>query len=62
MGFLTILEVSKKQYYIFKSNKLKENIGASEIIRYVTEELVNIKCKQYKGKILNTGGGQVSLF
>ena len=58
MGFLNVLEVSKKQYYIFKSNKLKENIGASEIIRYVTEELVNIKCKQYKGKILNTGGGQ----
>jgi len=37
MGFLTILEVSKKQSYIFKSNRLRENIGASEIIEFVTK-------------------------
>ena len=34
---LEILEVSQKQAYIFRSKKLKNNVAASEIIRYVTE-------------------------
>lgn len=37
--YLVAIEISKKQNYIFKSNKLKENIGASLIIKYVTEDL-----------------------
>ena len=37
--FLTVLEVSQKQKYIFQTNRLAENIGASIIIREVTEEL-----------------------
>lgn len=36
---LVVLEVSQKQNYIFRTNKLKENIGASMIIREVTEDL-----------------------
>ena len=51
MEYLVLMEVGKKQSYIFKSNKLKENIGASMIIQYVTEELPNNKisefCKRY---------------
>lgn len=61
VGALNVIEVSKKQYYIFKSNKLKENIGASEIIRFVTEELAQRICNSNKGEIINTGGGR-SLF
>ncbi len=50
---LVAMEISKKQNYIFKSNKLKENIGASLIIKYVTEDLweefTDIKNKVYSG-------------
>lgn len=35
---LVMYEVSQKQHYIFRSNKLKENIGASMIIRLLTEQ------------------------
>lgn len=65
--FLVISEVSKKQGYIFKTNKLKENIGASAIIEYITEDLPKKNLKKVLGKediednIVNTGGGN-SLF
>lgn len=65
--FLVISEVSKKQGYIFKTNKLKENIGASTIIEYITEELPKEKLKKVLGKedikenVVNAGGGN-SLF
>ena len=62
MGFLSILEISKKQYYIFKSNKLKENIGASEIIAFVTEELPQEICEKFNGSILSSGGGNIILY
>lgn len=62
MGVLNILEVSKKQYYIFKTNKLKENIGASEIIRFVTEEFSNKLCQENNGKVINSGGGQTIFY
>lgn len=39
MHTLVVLEVSQKQNYIFRTNRLKENIGASMIIREVTEDL-----------------------
>lgn len=57
MGFLTVLEVSKKQKYIFKSNRLRENIGASEIIAFVTQELPKELCDEYNGKHISSGGG-----
>lgn len=65
--FLVISEVSKKQGYIFKTNKLKENIGASTIIEYITEGLPKKMLAEVLGKtdieenIVNAGGGN-SLF
>lgn len=37
MEYLVVMEVSQKQNYIFKTNRLMENIGASVIIREITE-------------------------
>lgn len=37
--YLVVLEVSQKQRYIFKTDRLIENVGASIIIRRVTEEI-----------------------
>lgn len=62
MGVLSVLEVSKKQYYIFKSNRLRENIGASEIIRYVTEELAEDYCRKNNGRLINSGGGKTVFY
>lgn len=36
---LVVLEVSQKQNYIFRTDRLVENVGASFIIRKVTEEI-----------------------
>lgn len=62
MGVLNVLEISKKQYYIFKSNRLRENIGASEIIRYVTEERAEEYCKNNNGRLINSGGGRTVFY
>ena len=56
MAYLLITEVSKKQEYIFKSNKLTENIGASKIIEYITEELPSKFISQDKS--VYEGGGK----
>ncbi|MCB2312915.1 hypothetical protein LGL55_16845 [Clostridium tagluense] len=37
--YIVKIDIGSKQKYIFSSNRLKEIIGASEIIRFVTEEL-----------------------
>lgn len=37
--FIVKVDIGAKQRYIFSSNKLKEIIGASEIIRFITENL-----------------------
>ena len=50
MEHLVLMEVGRKQSYIFKSNKLKENIGASMIIQYVTEDLPRNKMSTFNGK------------
>lgn len=39
MEYLVVLEVSKKQDFIFKSNRLLENVGGSFIIQKITEEI-----------------------
>lgn len=52
---LVAIEISKKQNYIFKSNKLRENIGASLIIKHVTEDLWQEFTKENK-KIYSGGG------
>lgn len=57
MQSLVLCEVSKKQDYIFKSNKLKENIGASLIIKEITESLSD-EFKSYAGKRIMNGGGK----
>lgn len=62
--FLVISEVSKKQNYIFKTNKLKENIGASNIIEYVTENVpryVGKKCNLTLGEVSVGGGNSIFL-
>ncbi|HDK7174407.1 Cas10/Cmr2 second palm domain-containing protein [Clostridium botulinum] len=66
--FVVKVDIGSKQKYIFSSNKLKEIIGASEIIRYVTEELakevLESMSKEYKnykdsnnGNVLFEAGG-----
>lgn len=37
--YIVKVDIGSKQKYIFSSNRLKEIIGASEIIKFVTEEL-----------------------
>lgn len=39
--FLFLLEVSGIQNFIFSSNNLRVNIGASSLIRAITDEWVN---------------------
>ena len=58
MNYLVLSEVSRKQDYIFKSNKLLENVGASEIIKYVTEELPQKLLAENNGEDIFQGGGK----
>ena len=55
---LVLMEVGKKQNYIFKSNKLKDNIGASMIIKHITENLAIEYSNNYSGKVIMAGGGK----
>lgn len=65
MEFLVVMEVSQKQNYIFKTNRLAENIGASILIRSITESLakeiaVEIEEKyQQTCEIILEGAGKV---
>lgn len=58
--YLLILEVSQKQAFIFRSKSLKNNIAASDIIRYVTDkEFFAETDKEFDDKenIVYSGGG-----
>lgn len=66
--YIVKVDIGSKQKYIFSSNRLKQIIGASEIIRYVTEELakevlecMNKEHKNYQdsndGNVLFEAGG-----
>jgi hypothetical protein len=57
MGKIVISEVSQKQAYIFRTNKEKENIGASYIIKTVTEGIQEVADRNH-GKIIYAGGGK----
>ncbi|ACA44225.1 hypothetical protein FDC22_01435 [Clostridium botulinum] len=58
--FVVKIDIGSKQKYIFSSNRLKQIIGASEIIRYVTEglakEVLQSMNKEYKNYQDSNGG------
>ncbi len=58
MSYLVVLEVSQKQQFIFKANKLKQNIGASIIIRTITENLWKDTGCCAESNVLSVGGGK----
>lgn len=57
--YLLILEVSQKQSFIFRSKKLKNNIAASDMIRYVTDSEFYSKADSNfsEDNIVYSGGG-----
>ena len=65
--FLTIIEVSQKQAYIFSDNKLRENIKRSEEIAYVTgtdyikKALDGSLKSPVSGHLVYAGGGHTIL-
>lgn len=52
--WLVELDISKKQEYIFSSNKLTEIIGASKIIEFVSERLGKVILKVMENEFANT--------
>lgn len=63
--YLTILEVSQKQAYIFASNKLKDNIINSAVIAYVISPVYLMKIlseQQFSEEnVVSSGGGNTVL-
>lgn len=66
--YLVLVDIAAKQEYIFSSNKLKDMVGASEIIAKATDvEIIKENCKEFefdKSKIKDgfSGGGNAYLF
>jgi hypothetical protein len=61
MKSLVLWEFSRKQNYVFKSNKLKECIGASMIIRKLSEDFSKYNLKD-ENFIIKGGGKSLYLF
>lgn len=55
MKYLVLWEIGKKQSYIFRSNKIKEIIGASLIIKNLSENFPELD----EEHIITKGGGKV---
>ena len=56
--YVTLIEVGQKQRYIFASNRLAENLGASIIIRQVTERDPEVFYKEETPQVIYEGGGK----
>ena len=59
---LMIIEVSRKQRYIFSSKKLKENVARSSCIRYVTSKSFFNECQVNYEPVYSGGGHAVVQF
>src|SRR6266853_3042190 len=59
MSILTIVDVTGTQKYIFGTNKLRENIGASEIVAQATSKWIRELVS--KEKVIYCGGGNALL-
>ena len=65
--YLTILEVSQKQAYIFASNRLRDNIINSAVIAWIMsstyfEQVINNPCiYSEKENMVYSGGGHTVL-
>jgi len=62
MSVLAIVEVGKKQDYIFRSNKLQEIVGASMIIRHVSEDMPKRWIRRDDQIVLEGGGHSIYFF
>lgn len=66
--YLVLIDIAAKQEYIFSSNKLKDMIGASEIIAFASDvEKIKENCKEFNFEISKikdcfSGGGNAYLF
>lgn len=54
---LTIVDTTRIQTYIYRSNRLAENIGASHLVYLATQTWVDDFLKKYQGETLSSAGG-----
>lgn len=64
MGILALFTVSGIQRYIFGSNRLKDNLGASELLRWVLDEGLECAISGLPGheRLYSAGGNAAYLF
>ena len=56
-GVLTIVDTTRIQSYIYRSNRLSENVGASHLVYLATDEWVNDYAHQHDGNVMSRAGG-----
>jgi hypothetical protein len=59
---ITVIDVAGIQAYIFGSNRLKHNIGASFLVQLAGDEWVNDYLSRNSGELFYSGGGKTVLF